>query len=588
MPSHSSYAAKAAKEKARIQRLLQVRAQEREASASATKRYRERKSALERSIRHRAEEAAAAHLESTSRKLLDFQANADYRLGKAHADAQRFRREAQQKARRDRTSWQRIDSLAKQRAHEAQFTRDNQPHARRQRSHEQNARERLGTTESFAHAGRTRARQWRSVHDQQASRRAHMNALASQNGPEISGKDVRVSTAGSRLQDFSSSRMHVRTVAHHSVKHGPGTENSLNHSTSLNQSQVKMGLATGNAGVKDAMSAAREVRERNRRRNEEAAERRLRAAEKALARGLGALRKIKARDELPTTMDMLRNLDKVDRLGRAGQWDAVTNVVGSAGSSLRPNAPDHHMRPSGKTYRGHAAFDTYANEEPVHNYPAYVTTELNPRGKAASAMHGELSGDDDTGSDPDESVRHGSVQSAEDESEDERLFERAFMQDQARQGRYEDLLFEKDASEDFASRDIGDAADGSTNADSNSQPLTSSERHESNSRSRSSSADSRNVASEVPGERQPPMQHWFGAQQGDQLLLQRQGGRANDFSSVPAAASEHFIPSSVAASATHLGEEGVNLDDLDRQLSENADWWKHIAQATRALADSDE
>lgn len=431
-----------------------------------------------------------------------------------------------------------------------------------------------------------------------------MNALASQNGPEISGKDVRVSTAGARLQDFSSSRMHVRTVAHHNVNDRSGAENSLNQSTSLNQSQVKMGLATGNAGVKDAMSAAREVRERNRRRNEEAAERRLRAAEKALARGLGALRKIKARDELPTTMDMLRNLDKVDRLGRAGQWDAVSNVVGSAGgSSLRPNAPDHQMRPSGKTFRGHAAFDTYANEKPVHSYPAYVTTELNPRGKAFSAMHDgddddELSGDDDTGSDPDESSRRGPGESAEDESEDERLFERAFMQDQARQGRYEDLLFEKDAaSEDLASRDFGQTARGAMNEYRNSQPLTSSDHHEPESRSRSrssstaSSADSRNFASEVvPAESQPPMQHWFGAQQGDQLLLQRQDSRSKEISSsgVPTAASEHFIPSSVAATATNLGEEGVNLDDLDRQLSENADWWKHIAQATRALADSDE
>ena len=546
-----------AREKARIQRLLQVRKQEKAASAATIRKYRARKEALEQGVRSRAEHVAAEHLEAEQHRLDAFRSNADRRIGQAHADALRHRRQAQAKARRDQESWECIDSLARQRAHEASYTRKSQPHYEQRERLKQHQRERLGVTERYAHVGRQRAQRWRVVANRQKRRSQQLHAASEQRGPEILGRDVKVSVGSDRMQDFSSSRMHVRTVAHNK-----GLRNNNNGGSDLNlspnHSRTKMALATGDGAVHDAMAAAREVRERNRRRNEAEAEKRLRAAERALARGLGALRKIKARDELPETMELLASLDKVDRLNRA-EKSRVSKASADGGRRV--------------------AFE----EQPAHKYPVYVSAELNARGSETERRNGRsvTQAPGHAGDESDD--QYDASNAAEGESDDERMFEQAFMQDQERQQRYQDLLFRDRSTRGDDDMDSTRSQDSSDPSFRNDSELDESDTE----RLDTSRSDRQSEPAQV--------QHWFGVEHGDHMLLQR---------NTATSPTVHVIPTTVqdatAQNTAGVGGDSVEYDDapptaadvdladLDRQLSENADWWKHFAATTRELADADD
>ena len=465
-------------------------------------------------------------------------------MGRAQRDAQRFRETSTRQAQRDATSWARIDSLARQRAHEALQVSEQQPHVQQQRQKEQHTLDRTMAVSQYAVKGRHQAKKWSQKHKHLQQRTNQLASAAQRTGPEIKGKDVRVATSGARLQDFTRSRLHVRTVSHNSQPLQPTT----NRSRSQNHSPNKMAAAARNQGVRDAVDAARKVRERNRLQNERAAERRLRAAEKALQRGAEALRKIKARDSLPETLKMLSKLDKVDRLERAQRQYEIEEA-----------ARDRVRRPD------------VAKPRAEHDYPTYVNVEMNPRGRIPPKAWQDDS-DPTIDSTPHYVPETGAVVnvvSADDEAEDERLFEQAFMQDSQRQLEYEKMLL---------------ADDDRDNAD---EPTRSTTLHP--------ASDSLSNHHESLAE---PMQHWFGTQKGDAMLLQREPqpparqeavniptrveprNSKNDMDIVEEVAEQHL-----ASGHTSTVSATPDLDDLDRQLSENASWWKNFATVTKELAD---
>jgi hypothetical protein len=288
----------------------------------------------------------------------------------------------------------------------------------------------------------------------------------------------------------------------------------------------------------------------------------------------------------------------------------------------------------------------------------YVSATLHPRGNGAGAITID-------GADSDDFMLHGTDRAADDdagtsegESDDEQLFERAFMQDKARQAQYSRVLVPTQSSQSQKKesgtsrhrqldhhhhhpqqqqqqhqqqRELSlhnadghhdDDNDDDNNDENNEDKNNNNHNREddegvghgqyqqhSQSLNRTGSGGSGASGGGKDGDRHKagstvePLAHWFGAQHGDQLLLQRQAGAALQQQQQHQQQQhqhqhqhQHFIPSAISEAASRGdgigigggGGGGVDLEDLDRKLSEDAEWWKHIAETTRQLADVDD
>lgn len=541
-----------AKERARIQRLKQVRVQEQEAARANVRKYRARKHELKQRASRKMGEKVASEMEQRRHSLQQLQVDAGNCLGQAHADAFNFRLRASQKANQDLSSWKKIDGLAQQRAHEARITRERQIHVKKRRTQQRNEVERAAVSHYYAQTDRQKAHHWRTLNTHYQQRQRKFADEAAKRGPEIVGQDVRVATSGANLQDFSHSRLHVRTVVHSKGRGIKDNVSTRTSSMSLNHSSNKTALAAGDSGVRDAMAAARKVREANRIKNEIAAGSRLKAAEKALKRGMEALRRIKAHDSLSDTINLLDNLDKADRLERAQQ------------------RIDMQVK---ETDEGYYEFEESAR----HEYPTYITSALNPRGSKSDNImkRSEVLYDDShrverngvsskggIGFNLDDRV-HDTM--SDGESEDERLFEHAFMRDQVRQAHYDEILLNANSDEVFQQ----------------SQKLRA---------TASKDDDNENGNMYTKGEheplRPPMLQQWIGAQQGDQLLLQRQNlpsTQKNEFDSEKV--DDRRRAPLPQAKNKDVCDDDMDLGlDLDQQLAQNAAWFTDVANKARQVA----